>query len=143
MMPQEFYTEIILEKSMDKEHFHPLDPCDLSKRGFNASCGDDITVHLHHDGEKIVDASYTGSGCAISKASTAMMLDLIIGQSKEDAKKVSDLFLAMIKREVTEEEELEDLGDAVFLQNISQMPARVKCAVLCWHALQQALAEMN
>lgn len=137
MNPNDLYTEIILEKSSDKRNYRDLDPCHVSKRGFNASCGDDITLHLQYDGDIINEASFTGTGCAISRASASMMVDLIRGKTKEEAFKLSHMFLGMIKREITDDEELEALEDAIYLKNISNMPARVKCAVLCWHALQE------
>lgn len=78
-------------------------------------------------------------GCAISQASASMMIDIIKGKSVEEAFRLVDLFLGMIKKEVTDEAELEELEDAMALQNISNMPARVKCAVLAWHTLKEAL----
>jgi len=87
----------------------------------------------------VKDAAYTGSGCAISQASASMMIDVITGKSLEEAFQLVDLFLGMIKKEVTDEDELEALEDAIALQNISNMPARVKCAVLAWHTLKEAL----
>ena len=81
-----------------------------------------------------------GDGCAISQASADMMLDLVIGRSKEEALRLSDIFLRMIKGEITEEEK-EELEEASILQDISHMPARVKCAVLGWHTLEEMLNE--
>ena len=86
-----------------------------------------------------MDAAYTGSGCAISQASASMMIDIIKGKSVEEAFRLVDLFLGMIKKEVTDDDELEELEDAIALKNISNMPARVKCAVLAWHTLKEAL----
>ena len=87
------------------------------------------------------NAAYTGHGCAISQASADMMIDLIKGKSVKEALRLIDLFLAMIKREETDDDKLEDLEDAISLKNISNMPARVKCAVLAWHTLKDALEE--
>ncbi|MBQ1721237.1 MAG: SUF system NifU family Fe-S cluster assembly protein, partial [Lachnospiraceae bacterium] len=84
----------------------------------------------------IVDGGYTGDGCAISQASADMMLDLIIGKSKEEALRLSDIFLRMIKGSITEEEHAE-LEEAGILQDVSHMPARVKCAVLGWHTMDE------
>ncbi|WP_105618712.1 Fe-S cluster assembly sulfur transfer protein SufU [Vallitalea okinawensis] len=133
----DIYTEIILEKSMDKSNQRELSPVDVSKRAYKASCGDDITVHLQYHDHIIQDASFTGTGCAISRASASMMIDLIKGKTKDEAIALSETFIGMIKSEITDEEELEQLDEAIYLKNISKMPARVKCAVLCWHALQE------
>ena len=110
-----------------------------SEHGHNPSCGDDLTLQIDVKDGVIKDAAYTGSGCAISQASASMMIDLIKGKTVEEALHYVDLFLGMIKKEVTDDAELEELEDAMALKNISNMPARVKCAVLAWHTLKEAL----
>ena len=84
----------------------------------------------------ITDGSFTGSGCAVSQASCDMMLDLIIGKSKEEAEKLNDVFMSMIKGEASEEA-IEELDEAAALQDIAHMPARVKCAVLGWRTMKE------
>lgn len=135
----QIYTELIMEHSQSTHNRRHLDHCDCSERGHNPSCGDDIMLELKFNGEIIEDAAFTGSGCAISQASTSMMIDLINGKSKEEALELVETFIGMIKREITDEEELERLEDAIVLKNISNMPARVKCAVLAWHTLKEAI----
>jgi nitrogen fixation NifU-like protein len=137
----EIYTELIMEHNANKENKRNLEHADVCKRGHNPSCGDDITLEIAFDGDTIKDVSYTGSGCAISQASTSMMIDLIKGKSKQEALNLVDTFLKMIKREITDEDQLEELEDAMALKNISNMPARVKCAVLAWHTLKDAVEE--
>ncbi|WP_027702093.1 Fe-S cluster assembly sulfur transfer protein SufU [Metaclostridioides mangenotii] len=137
----EIYTELIMEHNANKENKRSLEHADVCKRGHNPSCGDDITLEIAFDGDTIKDVSYTGSGCAISQASTSMMIDLIKGKSKQEALNLVDTFLKMIKREITDEDQLEELEDAMALKNISNMPARVKCAVLAWHTLKDAVEE--
>jgi nitrogen fixation NifU-like protein len=135
----EIYTELIMEHNRNKENKRQLQHPDTSKRGHNPSCGDDITLQVIFNGDIIQDAAYIGSGCAISQASTSMMIDLMKGKTKEEALALIDTFLKMIKREITDDEELEELEDAIALKNISNMPARVKCAVLAWHTLKDAI----
>ena len=106
----------------------------------NPSCGDDVTLQLVLEDGVIKDGSFIGDGCAISQASADMMLDLVIGRSVEEAVKLKDTFLKMIKEKVTEEE-LDMLEEASSLQDIAHMPARVKCAVLGWRTLEQILQE--
>ena len=86
----------------------------------------------------VVDGAFQGSGCAISQASADMMLDLVIGKSEEEALRLADIFLRMIKGTASEEE-IDELEEAGVLQDVSHMPARVKCAVLGWHTLEQML----
>ena len=133
------YTELIMEHNKNKHNKRDMWEPDIVERGHNPSCGDDISLHLKLDGDIIKDASYTGTGCAISQASTSIMIDLIKGMRVEEALNLVKIFLGMIKKEVNDEDELEKLEDAVAFQNISNMPARVKCAVLAWHTLKEAL----
>ena len=86
----------------------------------------------------MTDGAFVGDGCAISQASADMMLDLIIGKSEEEAMKLAEIFLRMIKGEVTDEE-MDQLEEASVLKDISHMPARVKCAVLGWHTMEEML----
>jgi nitrogen fixation NifU-like protein len=113
----------------------------MSLKGRNPSCGDEITLELQVEDGYIKDASFVGIGCAISQASTSIMIDLIKGESVAKARHLANLFLRMIKREELTEDEEEELDEAFALKNISNMPARVKCAVLSWHTLEEAFKE--
>ena len=137
----DLYNQIIVESSRSAHHRHPVSGATLSLEGVNPSCGDDITLQLRVKDGIIQEAGFTGEGCAISQASTSLMIDLIEGKTVEEANQLATLFFGMIKGEVTGEDELDVLGDAVALQGVSHMPARVKCAVLAWHTLQDALGE--
>ncbi len=139
MEMDQLYTDLILEHNQDKRNKHELAEFTNSEHGHNPSCGDDLTLQIDVKDGVIKDAAYTGSGCAISQASASMMIDLIKGKTVEEALHYVDLFLGMIKKEVTDDAELEELEDAMALKNISNMPARVKCAVLAWHTLKGAL----
>lgn len=135
----ELYTELILEHNNNKENKREMLDKTLSEHGHNPSCGDDLTIHMKIEDDIIKDLSYSGSGCAISQASASMMTDLLKGKNIEEALELTKRFISMIKREDIEEEKLEELGDAYVLKNIQNMPSRVKCAVLAWHTLQDAL----
>ena len=137
------YTELIMEHNKNSRNKHSLENADLSEHGHNPSCGDDITLELKFDGDIISEAAFTGSGCAISQASTSIMIDLIQGKSIEEALEFVETFIAMIKKDIEDQQELRKLKDAMALKNISNMPARVKCAVLSWHTLKEALNERN
>ncbi len=137
-MSNSFYREIINEHNLRPIHKHILPRAGLSHRGINPSCGDDITLQLTIKDGVIAEGAYVGDGCAISQASADMMLDLIIGRTPEEALRLADIFLRMIKGKVTDDE-VEELEEAGSLQDISHMPARVKCAVLAWHTLERIL----
>lgn len=134
------YTQLIMEHNKSGHNKRALCNPDVCERGHNPSCGDDITLELKLNGNVIEDASFEGVGCAISQASTSMMIDLIKGKTVDEALEMVERFLGMIKKEITDEKELEKLGDSIVLQNISNMPARVKCAVLSWHTLKEAVS---
>ena len=106
----------------------------------NPSCGDEISLKLKVEDGVITDGAFVGDGCAISQASTDIMLGMIVGQKKEDALHYADLFMRMIRGEATEEE-IESLEEASALRDIAHMPARVKCAMLGWRTLAEALGE--
>lgn len=133
------YTQLIMEHSKSGHNKRPLENPDISERGHNPSCGDDITLEIKIQDNIIEEAAYTGVGCAISQASASIMIDLIKGKSIDEALDIVDTFLSMIKKEISDEEELEILEDSIVFQNISNMPARVKCAVLAWHTLKEAV----
>ena len=135
-----FYNEILIDHNMHPAHKHELPDADLEMRGYNPTCGDDITLRLKVSDGVVVDGAFTGSGCAISQASADMMLDLVIGKPKEEALRLADIFLRMIKSDASDEE-IEELEEAGVLQDVSHMPARVKCAVLGWHTLEQLLED--
>ena len=97
-------------------------------------------ANLVLEGGRIAEGTFTGDGCAISQASVDIMLDLVIGKTKEEAMHLADLFFRMIKGTVSDEE-LEELEEASALVDISHMPARVKCAVLGWHTLTEMLGD--
>ena len=135
-----FYNEILIDHNMHPAHKHELPDADMEMRGYKPTCGDDITLRLKVSEGVVVDGAFTGSGCAISQASADMMLDLVIGKPKEEALRLSDIFLRMIKGNASEEE-IDELEEACVLQDVSHMPARVKCAVLGWHTLEQMLED--
>ena len=132
-MLEDIYTELIAEHSHATENRRKLPNATIKERGHNPSCGDDITLELEIADGIIKDAAFTGQGCAISQASTDMMIELLRGKNLDDAKKLAELFISMIKGKVTDDAELEQLDEAAALKNISNMPARVKCATLAWH----------
>ena len=133
-----FYNEILTEHNSHPEFKHDLPDADIVLEGVNPSCGDDIWLKLKTDGDTIVDGAFVGDGCAISQASADIMLGMIIGRKKDEAVKLADTFMRMIKGEATEEE-IESLEEASALRDISHMPARVKCAVLGWRTLKEAV----
>ena len=138
-MLSDIYTELIAEHNQSKENRRHLAHATIKERGHNPSCGDEITLELEVADGVIKDAAFSGTGCAISQASTDMMIDLMRGKKVDEAKRLAELFIDMIHGDITDDAELEELDEAISLKNISNMPARVKCATLAWHTLDTAI----
>ena len=133
------YNELIMEHSMNSYNKKNLEDADFSEIGHNPNCGDEITLQIKLDGDVIRDMAFTGHGCAISQASTSVMIDTLKGKTVKEAKEIIKIFIDMIKRETVDEEELKKLEDAIAFKNVSHMPARVKCALLAWHTIEDIL----
>lgn len=135
-----FYNAILTEHNLYPAHKHELSCATAEKDGVNPSCGDAIRLKLKMENGIITDGAFVGDGCAISQASADIMLDLIIGKSREEAAALSEMFLKMIHGKATEQE-LERLEEAGAFADVAHMPARVKCAVLGWHTLEEILKD--
>lgn len=103
--------------------------------------GDEISLEIKMNGNVIEDMAFSGHGCAISQASTSIMIDTLKGKTVEEAKDIIKTFISMIKRETKSEEELKKLEDAIAFRNVANMPARVKCALLAWHTLEDIFSK--
>ncbi len=136
-----YSSTTFMEHNAHPDYKYAMDAPTHSHDGINPSCGDELTLQLRVEGGVIEEASFTGHGCAISQASADIMAELITGETVEEAKRLSGLFLAMIRGEELSEEDLEDLDEAAQLKDISHMPARVKCAELAWRTLDGILDE--
>ena len=97
MESKTFYNESLTEHNVHPYHKHTLEGANMALEGVNPSCGDDIVLLLKVEDDKIVDGAFQGDGCAVSQASADMMLDLIIGKSKDEALRLADIFLRMIQ----------------------------------------------
>ena len=135
------YTAALMQHNSHPDYKYEMEGCTCSHEGVNPSCGDELTLQLRIEDGVIEEASFVGSGCAVSQASADMMADLITGETVKEAKRLVGLFLGMIKGEALSEEDKEDLDEAAELESISRMPARVKCAELAWRTLEKLLAD--
>ena len=137
METKELYREILNEHNLNPAHKKSMARPSLVLNGINPSCGDNITLSLQIDeAGTCPGASFTGSGCAISQASVDMMLDLVIGKNKTEALRLANIFMNMIKGDASTSE-IEQLDEAAALEDVSKMPARVKCAVLGWRTMME------
>lgn len=132
-----------MEHSSHPDYKYQMDAPTHTHDGINPSCGDELTLSLRVEDGTIREAAFTGHGCAISQASADIMADLITDESVAEAKRLSALFLSMIRGEELSQEDYEDLDEAAQLKDISHMPARVKCAELAWRTLDGMLSEQE
>lgn len=135
----EIYNDLIMEHSMNSYNKKKLENCDFCEMGHNPNCGDEISLEIKLNGNLIEDLAFLGHGCAISQASTSIMIDTLKGKTVEEAQEIIQTFIDMIKREEMDEKNLKKLEDAVVFRNVSNMPARVKCALLAWHTMEDIL----
>ena len=135
------YNELIMEHSMNSYNKKKLEKADYQEIGHNPNCGDEITLELKMNKNVIEDMAFSGHGCAISQASTSIMIDVLKGKNIYEAREIVKTFIDMIKRDTKNEEDLEKLEDAIAFRNVSNMPARVKCALLAWHTIEDMLDE--
>lgn len=135
----DIYTDLIMDHSMNSCNKRCLSCATCSALGHNPNCGDEIKLEFELDGNVIKDMSFTGHGCAISQSSTSIMIDTLRGKTIDEAKKIIEIFIKMIDRKEVSDEEKEMLGDSIAFENISNMPARVKCALLAWHTTEDIL----
>ena len=136
---EDLYKEVILDHYRDPRNKGRLDPHDVLLERNNPLCGDEIELFLKFDGDQVDGISFDGKGCSISLASTSMMTEKVKGLSATQAADVA----ASIKRMMAGEEEGDPdaLGDLVSLKGVVKYPVRIKCALLGWNTLLEALEE--
>lgn len=135
----ELYQQVILDHNKSPRNFRTMDDATRHVEGYNPLCGDHYTVYVKLDGDRIVDVSFHGAGCAISKASASVMSAMVKSKTIAEAEELFDEFHRLVKGEAVEEEEFERLGKLAAFAGVSEFPARVKCASLAWHTLHSAL----
>ena len=135
------YTAALMEHNAHPDYKYELIDFTHEHEGVNPSCGDEMVLRLRlsDDGTVIEEVAFTGRGCAVSQASADIMAELITGESVEEARRLTSLFLRMIQGEELSDDEQDDLDEAYELKAISRMPARVKCAELGWRTLDSML----
>jgi len=137
MQLTELYREVILDHNKHPRNFGRLDPHDGEARGHNPLCGDRLTLTLLRDGERLADLKFEGNGCAISMASASMMTEAVKGRSRAEIEALFRRVHALLTEPGASSAEL---GKLAALSGVREFPARVKCASLCWHTLNAALA---
>ena len=133
----DLYQEVILDHSRHPHNYHAMEGATRRAEGYNPLCGDQLTLYVKLDGDKIQDISFVGNGCAISKSSASVMTELVKGKSKTEAAALFEKFRQVVTDPAAAKIEGSDKM-AVF-SGVSEFPGRVKCAVLGWHTLRSVL----
>jgi len=133
---QELYQQVILDHSRSPRNYFKLDAANRIAEGHNPLCGDRVTVYLRLENDVIRDVSFQGEGCAISKASASIMTEMLKGKTREEAQKVFTQFHDMITMGTPG---IDELGKLAVFAGVNKFPARVKCAILPWHAIAATL----
>ncbi len=136
---RELYQQVILEHSRSPRNFKELESASHRAEGYNPLCGDQITVFVELEGDRIVDIAFKGSGCAISKASASLMTSAVKGKTLAEAEKMFGEFRDMVTSEHDTDIDQDALGKLAVLSGVREFPVRVKCATLAWHTLHAAL----
>ncbi len=142
MSVEAMYQEIILDHYREKHHSGLREPFGAEVHHVNPTCGDEVTLRVALEGDRVADVSYAGVGCSISQASTSVMTDLVIGKSITDALDLHQEFTALMHGRGEIEPDEETLEDAIAFAGVAKFPARVKCALLGWSAFKDAVAQI-
>ncbi|MEO8292751.1 MAG: Fe-S cluster assembly sulfur transfer protein SufU [Actinomycetota bacterium] len=137
MALDDIYKEVILDHYKSPRNKRELPGAELQRSANNPLCGDEITVFAHVDGDTVAAVTFQGAGCSISQSSASMMTEAVSGVSVDDAKRLAGEFRGMMAGEVEPDEQ--EFGDLVALKGVVKYPIRIKCAVLAWDVLQDAL----
>ncbi|MGD0590278.1 MAG: Fe-S cluster assembly sulfur transfer protein SufU [Bacteroidota bacterium] len=133
------YQEVILDHNKNPRNFKKMEDADCSVEGYNPLCGDHYTVFLKMDGEVISEIAFQGSGCAISKASASVMSTVLKGKTRAEAEEWFEKFHHLVRGEMKGETGIDELGKLAAFSGVSEFPARVKCAILPWHTMKNAI----
>ena len=135
---KELYRDVILDHNKRPRNFGRLEPPAHAARGHNPLCGDQLTVYALLDGEQLRDLRFEGAGCAISVASASLMTEAVKGKSRAEVARLYGIVHDLLTR--SDAPAPAELGKLAALSGVREFPARVKCASLCWHTLNAALA---
>lgn len=138
MNVSELYQEIILDHYKEKHHSGLREPFEAEVHHVNPSCGDELTLRVHLDGDTVSDISYDGVGCSISQASTSVMTDLVIGKPVSEAFALHEDFREMMDSRGNFDPDEDRFEDAIAFVGVAKFPARIKCALLGWEAFRDA-----
>ena len=141
MSVEAMYQEIILDHYRDRQHYGLREPYEGEAHHVNPSCGDEVTLRVHLEGDRVADVSWDAVGCSISQAANSVMTELVIGKSLEQAMALRDEFTELMHGQGRIEPNEDHLEDGIAFAGVAKFPARVKCALLSWMAWKDATVQ--
>lgn len=135
---KDLYRDVIVDHNKRPRNYGRIDPADAQAEGHNPLCGDQLSITLKLDGDKVSDVKFEGSGCAISVASASLLTEAVRGKSRTDIDSLYQRVHELLTKHDAQPD-LASLGKLAALSGVREFPARVKCASLCWHTLEAAL----
>jgi len=135
---KDLYRDVIVDHNRQPRNFGKLDPADAHADGHNPLCGDRLSLYVNLDGDRIREARFDGSGCAISVASASMLTEAVKGKTRDEVRKLFEEMHTLLTQHDAQVDTA-SLGKLAALSGVREFPARVKCASLCWHTLNAAL----
>ena len=139
----ELYQEVLLDHYRNPRHTDRLDDPTAEVDAVNPFCGDEIHMQLGITGDHVVEISVTGQGCSISQATGSLLTEIVEGKTLDEARSLRELFRGLMMGEELTDDQLDQLDDSVALQGVRRFPVRIKCALLSWSALIDALDEAS
>ena len=139
MKIEQMYQEIILDHYRNPHRSGLREPFDAESYQINPTCGDEVTLRVALDGDRVADVSYDAIGCSISQAATSVLTDLVVGQTLAESTATMDAFVTMVQSRGQVEPDEDVLADGVAFAGVARYPARVKCALLGWMAFKDAV----
>jgi nitrogen fixation NifU-like protein len=143
MKLEQMYQEIILDHYRNPHRHGLREPFDAESFQINPTCGDEVTLRVALDGDRVADVSYEAMGCSISQAATSVLTDLVVGRTVAESTSTMDAFTEMVQSRGKVEPDEDVLQDAVAFAGVSRYPARVKCALLGWMAFKDAVGRVD
>ena len=134
---KDLYRDVIVDHNRNPRNFGKLEPADAHADGYNPLCGDQLSLYVALEGERLREVKFEGKGCAISIASASLLTEAVKGKSRSEVQQLFDMVHALLTRQDAQPDA--SLGKLTALSGVREFPARVKCASLCWHTLNAAL----
>jgi nitrogen fixation protein NifU and related proteins len=143
MKLEQMYQEIILDHYRHPHRQGLREPFDAESFQINPTCGDEVTLRVALDGDRVADVSYEAMGCSISQAATSVLTDLVVGRTVAESTSTMDAFMEMVQSRGQVQPDEDVLQDAVAFAGVARYPARVKCALLGWMAFKDAVGRVD